>query len=83
MSKVEVTGDNHSFSVNTKRNSKGYSKMANMRIIQKQLVYVIGLSANLAFKEVITLLNIGTFQFLVLRPIWKDFETYREQEQSL
>ena len=30
-----------------------FGKMSNMRVIQKQLVYVIGLSANLAFKDVL------------------------------
>lgn len=35
-----------------------YAKMSNMRIIQKQLVYVIGLSSKLAFKDVIIIVNI-------------------------
>ena len=35
-----------------KKKSKNFSKLSNMRIIQKQLVYVIGLSQDYAFKEV-------------------------------
>jgi hypothetical protein len=39
---------------NTKKKfTDNFTKMSNMRVIQKQLVYVIGLSANLAFKDVI------------------------------
>jgi hypothetical protein len=36
----------------TKKIKKNYSKMTNLRIIQKQLVYVIGLSKEYAFKDV-------------------------------
>jgi hypothetical protein len=33
--------------------SNSFARMLNMRVIQKHLVYVIGLSAELAFKDVI------------------------------
>jgi len=51
MSKVEETGD-ISLSINKKSRTNNFSKLTNLRIIQKQLVYVIGLSYNYAFKEV-------------------------------
>ena len=56
MSKVEETRESF-FSSNIGKKIKrkfnmSYPKMTNMRIIQKKLVYVIGLSANLAFKDV-------------------------------
>jgi hypothetical protein len=35
-----------------KKNKKNFSKLTNIRIIQKQLVYVIGLSQDYAFKNV-------------------------------
>jgi hypothetical protein len=38
--------------VSKKKFTDNFTKMSNMRVIQKQLVYVIGLSANLAFKDV-------------------------------
>jgi hypothetical protein len=56
MSKVEETVDNSVFKKilpkNSKKHKSTFMKMTNMRIIQKQLVYVIGLSANIAFREV-------------------------------
>lgn len=55
MSKVDdETGDislNISL-LNKKSKSNNFSKLTNLRIIQKQLVYVIGLSYNYAFNEV-------------------------------
>ena len=36
-----------------KRINLNFSKMSNLRIIQKPLVYVIGLSASLALKDVL------------------------------
>ena len=61
MSKVEETVDNNVFKKILPKNKKHKStfmKMTNLRIIRKQLVYVIGLSANIAFREVI-LNNVG------------------------
>ncbi len=54
MSKVEETGDIY-ISLNTlnkKSKMNNFSKLSNLRIIQKKLVYVIGLSYNIYFKEV-------------------------------
>ncbi len=54
MSKVDETGDisaNISL-INKKTKPNNFSKLTNLRIIQKQLVYVIGLSYNYAFNEV-------------------------------
>ena len=64
MSKVEETGDirpgeynNRPYSYNKFNGSNlqlfNYTKMSNLRIIQKKLLYVIGLSSDLASKEVI------------------------------
>lgn len=65
MSKVEDQGStlyysntngirvNNFFSnFSNKKKISNYTKMQNIRIIQKKLVYVIGLSAQIAFKEV-------------------------------
>lgn len=54
MSQVDETGDisaNISL-INKKARPNNFSKLTNLRIIQKQLVYVIGLSYNYAFNEV-------------------------------
>jgi hypothetical protein len=65
MSKVEdktvdtkgtVTGSGNSLQ-KVKKSKKNFSKLTNMRIIQKQLVYVIGLSQDFAFKDVRIRLN--------------------------
>jgi hypothetical protein len=60
MSKLEKAGQkqfvsrksNNDFFKKNNENQRSFLKNSNLRIIQKQLVYVIGLSANLAFKEV-------------------------------
>jgi hypothetical protein len=55
MSKVEETVDSNSRTLQAKLSKKHksiYSKMSNMRIIQKKLVYVIGLSSEIAFRDV-------------------------------
>ncbi len=56
MSKNEETAETQffdpSFKTNKSRRDKLYQKLGNMRVIQKCLVYVIGLSADLVAKEV-------------------------------
>lgn len=60
MSKVDETGDiSSSLNLgNKKGRTNNFSKLTNLRIIQKQLVYVIGLSYNYAFNEVFSYLKI-------------------------
>jgi hypothetical protein len=50
MSKIEE--NKHSSKHKLKRPPMNLSKFSSARVIQKQLVYVIGLSSNLANKEV-------------------------------
>jgi hypothetical protein len=60
---TEETGDSHRFEnynrqysynkFNCRGQPLNYYRMSNLRIIQKKLVYVIGLSTELANKEVI------------------------------
>lgn len=65
-----------------------FTKMSNMRVIQKHLVYVIGLSANLAFKEVknlffiiLYILNLdASFKIRIFRTIWKNNKVGSKQE---
>lgn len=65
-----------------------FSKMSNMRVIQKHLVYVIGLSANLAFKEVINIfftilyiLNlVPSFKIRIFWTIWKNNKVGSKQK---
>ncbi len=56
MSKNEETVETNFFDSSFKtpkiRHDMLFQKLSNMRVIQKRLVYVIGLSSNLAFKEV-------------------------------
>lgn len=57
MSKVDETGDiktvlpNNNSNKNTRHHN--FVKLSNLRIIQKKLVYVIGLSYRYAFNEVL------------------------------
>ena len=46
---LTMNGNNKS---NKKKLTNNQTKMINMRVIQKQLVYVIGLSSALAYKDV-------------------------------
>lgn len=66
MSKVDETGDiNSTLSNLIKKNRfNNFNKLSNLRIIQKQLVYVIGLSFNYAFKEVSYFLLFSLYQIL-------------------
>jgi len=50
MSIVEETGDSHN--INYISNSFNINKLSNTRIIQKQLVYIVGLSYEYAFNKV-------------------------------
>ncbi len=73
MSKVEETEDknetvyynyqnrNRYTSIIKKKINMNYYKMSNLRIIQKKLVYVIGLSSAIAFREVKIKINYRTF----------------------
>lgn len=58
---INMKDDPHSKNLSAKKsfaNGLYLSKLVNVRIIQKHLVYVIGLSSNLANKEVIIILTI-------------------------
>jgi len=76
MSKVDETGDISSsiFFSYKKEKIKNISKLTNLRIIQKQLVYVIGLSSNYAFNEVkiFKFLFSATLKLRVFRTIWEN-----------
>lgn len=50
---LSMTGKNLNLKSAKKRMQSNFAKMSNMRVIQKRLVYVIGLSTSLAFKDVI------------------------------
>lgn len=91
MSKVEETRDirlgeynNRPYSYN-KFNEKSqqlfnYTKMSNLRIIQKKLLYVIGLSSDIASKEVINKLKplVKSTKVRIFRSIREDNQTNRE-----
>ena len=49
------------------------SKLTNARIIQKHLVYVIGLSSSLANKDVTPYLNLVTSKTRVFCTIWNNY----------
>jgi len=64
MSIDDETGDitsNISLLINKKARTNSFSQLTNLRIIQKQLVYVIGLSYNFAFNKVKTIGDSKTF----------------------
>jgi hypothetical protein len=67
MSKIEVRG--FPKTKNPKHSEKNYTKLAEARIIQKNLVYVIGLSSSLANKEVI-LTYLDSLKARIFRTIW-------------
>lgn len=54
MSIVEETGDRHIKNISFQQNSNlmNFNKLSNTRIIQKQLVYIVGLPYEYAFNKV-------------------------------
>ena len=56
MMKDDSKSKNKSAKKSSSLQGQNLSKLTNVRIIQKHLVYVIGLSSNLANKEVLNLL---------------------------
>lgn len=79
MSRNDLTPDKNSKNKVSKLSSNkkqitatNLTKLQNARIIQKHLVYVIGLSSKISSEKVVNLLNIDFSQIRIFWTVWTD-----------